>query len=64
MESHRDAPSILGVSFRLDARWEPVRGALDSQSSSLDHVGVDHGRADVLVAEEGLDGSDVGAGLE
>ncbi len=43
---------------------ELVDRALDPQGASLENVGVDHGRADVLVAEERLDGSDVGSILE
>ena len=42
---------------------EGVRGAGDAAAAGVaEDVGVDHGRLDVLVAEELLDGADVVAG--
>lgn len=43
---------------------EAIDWALDAEGAAVEDVGVDHGRADVSVAEEGLDGSEVGAVLE
>jgi hypothetical protein len=40
---------------------EAVGRAEDSGGASVEDVGVDHGGGDVAVAEELLDGSDVGA---
>ena len=41
-----------------------VERALDASETSIEDVGVDHGRADVFVSDELLDGSDVVAALE
>jgi hypothetical protein len=41
-----------------------VEGAHDAQRPAVDDVRVDHRGAHVLVAEQGLDGADVGAGFE
>jgi hypothetical protein len=41
-----------------------VEGALDGEAASVQDVGVDHGGADVAVAEELLDGADVVAAFE
>ena len=41
-----------------------IEGAADGEGATLDDVGVDHGGADALVAEEFLDGVDIVAGLE
>jgi uncharacterized protein len=42
----------------------PVERADDTEGTPIDDVGVDHGRAQVLVAGERLDRADVGARLE
>src|SRR5512141_910545 len=42
----------------------PVERADDSERAAVDDVRVDHGGPDVLVAEECLDGPDVGARFE
>ena len=39
-------------------------GALDASAAAVQDVGVDHGGADVVVAQELLDGADVVARLE
>ena len=44
-------------------RPEAVGGAEDAGGATVEDVGVDHGGGDVAVAEELLDGSDVGAVL-
>src|SRR5213593_719528 len=41
-----------------------VQGAADTAAAAIEDVGVDHGGADVAVADELLDGPDVVAGLE
>lgn len=41
-----------------------IEGADDSQGTSIDDVGVDHGGAYVLVPEQRLDRADIGASLE
>ena len=41
-----------------------VQRAHYAQWAAVEDVGVDHGRLQVAVAEQGLDGSDVGAVLE
>jgi hypothetical protein len=41
-----------------------IQGAVHGQAAALEDVGVDHGGAYVLVAEEFLDGADVVTGLE
>ena len=41
-----------------------VERAPDAEGTGLEDVGIDHGGADVLVAEEGLDGADVVTGFE
>jgi len=41
-----------------------VEGAHDAERTAVDDVRVDHRRADVLVAEQGLDGADVRPGFE
>ncbi len=43
---------------------EGVGGALDPEGAALGDVGADHRGFEVSVAEEFLDGADVGAGLE
>src|SRR2546425_11218045 len=43
---------------------ETVRRASDGCRTTVGHVRVDHGRADILVTEQLLDGSDVVAVLE
>lgn len=43
---------------------EAIDGALDAEGAGFGDVCVDHGGAEVGVAEEFLDGSNVGAGLE
>ena len=43
---------------------EAVERALYAKRAAVENVGVDHRRADVFVAEERLDGSDVGAVFE
>ena len=42
---------------------EAVGGAQDAGGAAVEDVGVDHGGGDVAVAEEFLDGADVGAVL-
>jgi hypothetical protein len=41
-----------------------VEGAPDAVGAAVEDVGVDHGRADVVVAEQLLDGADVVAVLK
>ena len=36
-----------------------IEGAADSEGSPIDHVGIDHRRAEIFVAEEVLDGADI-----
>jgi hypothetical protein len=43
---------------------EGVRRGADTTATSIEDVGVDHGRLDVGVAQELLDGPDVVAGVE
>jgi hypothetical protein len=43
---------------------EAVGGAEDAGGAAVEDVGVDHGGGDVAVAEELLDGADVGAVLQ
>src|SRR5262249_24593310 len=43
---------------------EPVRRTLDAGRPAVQDVRVDHGRADVAVAEQLLDGADVVSGFE
>jgi hypothetical protein len=40
-------------------RLPPVHGALHTQPAAIQHVRVDHGRADIGVTEQFLDGADV-----
>ena len=40
---------------------EPVGGALNTGGATVQDVGVDHGRGDVLVTEQLLDSTDVAA---
>lgn len=49
---------------RLFCRTQPIRRALDAIRAALANVGVDHRGADVGVAEEFLDRSDICPGLE
>lgn len=44
--------------------WRVIQGTRDGGDVSLGHVGVASGGADGTVAEQDLDDSDVGAGLE
>jgi hypothetical protein len=53
--------SPVGLGSRA---WESICGALYGETLPLDDVGVDHRGSDVGVAEEFLDGTDVGTGLE
>ena len=46
------------------ACWLPVEGTADATGAPIEHVGVDHRRADVIVAEQFLDGADVVAVFE
>ena len=41
-----------------------IQGRADGQAAALEHVGVDHGRLDVFVALQFLDGADVVAVFE
>ena len=41
-----------------------VERALDAEGPAAEDVGVDHGRADVFVTEQLLDGADVGPGFQ
>lgn len=43
---------------------EVVEGAASASARAFHDVEVDHGGRDIGMAEEGLDGSDVGAGFE
>lgn len=45
-------------------RSELVDRTLDSQGAAVENMGVDHGRPNIFVAEEDLDGSDIGPILE
>jgi hypothetical protein len=45
-------------------RGSPVEGAHNAERAPVDDVGVDHRRSDVLVAEQRLDGADIGATLQ
>ena len=54
--------------LRRSGRWvracESIERAFDSEGARLYDVGVNHCGAEVGVAEQFLNGSDVGAGLE
>jgi len=57
----------FGIAARLACLENPrqsVCRAFDSGSSVFEDMGVDHGGTDIGVAEEFLDGADVGTGLE
>jgi hypothetical protein len=56
------ADAVWAVSGR--SRSEPVGGAADAEWAAIENVGVDHGGPEVAVAEELLDGADVGAVLQ
>jgi hypothetical protein len=47
-----------------DSLVEAIGGAAHGSGASVEHVGVDHRRGDVAVAEELLDGSNVVAVLQ
>ena len=53
-----------GVAPAGSADREAVGGAQDAGGAAVQHVGVDHGGGHVAVAEELLDGADVGAVLQ
>ncbi len=44
--------------------FEGIQRALDGKGAAFHHMGVDHGGADVFVAEQFLDCADVVAGLK
>jgi hypothetical protein len=48
----------------LSLRGASIEGTLDPIRPTVEHVRVDHGDLDVLVAEKLLDGSEVVAGFE
>ena len=49
---------------RVDAKSEPVDRAAHAERSTIEHVRVDHRRADIRMPEQFLHGSDVVAVLE
>jgi hypothetical protein len=53
---------VLFGCFRVFSK--SVQWTLHATGAALEHVGVDHGRADVGVAEQFLDGADIVAGFE
>jgi hypothetical protein len=53
-----------GLLGGAEAEVEAVGGALDAEGSAAGDVDVDHGGGEVPVAEELLDGADVGAVFE
>ena len=50
--------------FRANGELGPVKGTDHRPAPAIQHVRVDHRRADVAVAQELLDGADVVAGLQ
>jgi hypothetical protein len=59
----RDA-SAPGSATRAGASEVDVKRAPDATAATIEDVGVDHGRADVAVAQQFLDGPDVVAGFQ
>ena len=55
---------VAGVLLCQLPGLQPIERALGGEWTAVQDVGVDHGRADVAVAEELLDGADVFAVLE
>ena len=60
----RNAPDEGPGSRRRAEDEGRIEWAQDASSTSIEHVGVDHGRADVRVAEQLLDGAEVVARLQ
>lgn len=54
----------MGAQATVGQQASAVEGTHDAQRTSVDDVRVDHRGADVLVAEQGLNGAEVGAGFE
>jgi hypothetical protein len=50
--------------IRVPWRWSRIERAAHAAGASIEDVGVDHRRADVLVAHEFLDRADVVAALQ
>jgi hypothetical protein len=53
-----------GIAIDADGASGGVERAADPERAGLQDVGIDHRGADVLVAEEFLDGADIVSGLE
>jgi len=55
---------VLGSENHLFSPLHKVRGAAYSQWAAVEHMGVDHGGAHILMAQQLLDGADVLAPLQ
>jgi hypothetical protein len=58
LQHKRTGPRKRGRACRVRGHQEPVRGTAHGCRATVQYVGVDHGRADIGVAKELLDGSD------
>ena len=63
-EDKKRCAEIIQVEKRRPARLQVIQWTTYRQPASIQHMGVDHGGADIGVAQQFLHGADVGAGLQ